>query len=72
MWGRKKKTHTHTFIPRENQHIQEINGHFDGTLYYFVTMIFASNQEQNEPWIFKEMLLKLEKTDFIPSTIREV
>ena len=38
---------THVFITRANQHIQEINRHFDGTLNHFGLMVFVANQEQN-------------------------
>ena len=31
----------HIFITRENQHIQEINRHFDGTLNHFGPIVFA-------------------------------
>ena len=37
----------HIFITISNQHIQEINIHFDGTLNHFCPMVFAENQEQN-------------------------
>ena len=37
----------HILLPRENQHIQEINRHFGGDLYHFSTMVFSENQEQN-------------------------
>ena len=36
----------HIFLTRENQHIQEINRYFDGTLYHFGPMVFASNEEK--------------------------
>ena len=36
----------HIFLTISNKHIQEINRHFDGTLYHFGTMVFAENQEQ--------------------------
>ena len=35
------------FLTRANQHIQEINRHFDGTLNRFGLMVFATNQEQH-------------------------
>ena len=35
------------FLTRANQHIQEINKQFDGTLNNFGPMLFAENQEQN-------------------------
>ena len=36
----------HIFLTRANQHIQEINIHFDGTLNCFGPMVFAENQRQ--------------------------
>ena len=48
--------HPHIFLTRAIQHIQEINGHFNGTLNHFVTMVFASNQKQNEYYTLKYML----------------
>ena len=55
----------HTFITRENQHIQEINSNFDGTLNNYGPMLFAENQEQNESYTFKDMLLQPYQSDFI-------
>ena len=37
----------HIFLTRANQHIQEINRHFDVILNYYGTMVFAENKEQN-------------------------
>ena len=37
----------HIFLTIVNQHIQEINRNFDGTLNHYSPMIFAENQEQN-------------------------
>ena len=37
----------HIFLTRKNQHIQEINIQFDGTLNHFGPMIFSANQELN-------------------------
>ena len=34
----------HIFMTRFNQHIQEINRHFEGTLNNYGTMVFAANQ----------------------------
>ena len=34
----------HIFITKVNQHIQEINRHFDGNLNNFGPMVFASNK----------------------------
>ena len=39
----------HIFIIISNQHIQEINRNFDGTLNNYGPMVFLSNKEQNEP-----------------------
>ena len=39
---------SHIFITRANQHIQEINRHFDVTLNNFGPMVFSDNKEQNE------------------------
>ena len=38
----------------------------------FVTMIFADNQEQNESYNFRYMLLQPEKSDFVLAMIKEV
>ena len=62
----------HIFITRANQHIQEINRHFDVTLYHFCPMVFSENQEQNKSYNFKDMLLQPSRSDFILSTIKEV
>ena len=35
----------HIFVTIENQHIQEINRHFDETLNEYGPMVFAENQE---------------------------
>ena len=35
-------------------------------------MVFAENQERNESYIFKDMLLQPYKSDFIIDTIKEV
>ena len=37
----------HIFITRSNQHIQEVNRHFDGTLNRVGLMVFEANKEQN-------------------------
>ena len=39
---------SHIFLTRVNQHIQEINRHFDGTLNHFGLMKFAANQEKKK------------------------
>ena len=36
----------HTFLIRANQHIQEINRQFDGTLNHFGPIVFSENQEK--------------------------
>ena len=46
-----------TFLTVNNQNIQKINRHFDGTLNNFVPILFSANQEQNESYTFKELLL---------------
>ena len=48
----------HIFLTRAKQHTQEINIHFDGTLYHFGPMVFEENQEKNESYTFKDMLLQ--------------
>ena len=35
-------------------------------------MEFSANQEKNESYTFKDMLLQPDKSDLIPSTIKEV
>ena len=55
----------HIFLTRANQHIQEINRHFDGTLNHYGPVLFSENQEQEEPYTFKEMLLQPDNSDFI-------
>ena len=62
----------HIFPTKKNQHIQEINRHFYGTLYYFVSMVFTENQEQNESYTFKGMLLQPDRSYFILDIIKEV
>ena len=37
----------HIFLTRANQHTQEINRNFDGTLNNFGPTVFTENQEQN-------------------------
>ena len=46
---------SHIILTRSNQHIQEINRHFNGTLNHFGPVVFAANQEQNESYTFKEI-----------------
>ena len=60
------------FINRANQHIQEINKHFNGTLNNFGTTIFEENQEKNESYTFKDMLLQPDKSNFILAIVKEV
>ena len=62
----------HIFLSRSNQHIQEINRHFDGTLNNYGPMVFSSNQEQNESYTFKDVFLQQEKSDLILDMIKEV
>ena len=62
----------HIFLNRANQQIQKINRHFYGTLNYYYPMAFAANQEQNSSYIFKDMLLQPEKSDFILAVIKKV
>ena len=62
----------HIFLTRSNKHIREINRYFDVKLNNFGPMIFSANQEQNESYTFKDMLLQPENPDFILSTIKEV
>ena len=63
---------THPVITRSNQHIQEISIHFDGTLNNVSHMIFSANQEQNEFYNFKEILLQLNKSYLILAIIGDV
>ena len=37
----------HIFLTRSNQHTQEVNSHFDGTLNRFGLMVFEANKKQN-------------------------
>ena len=60
------------FLTRENQHIQEINKHFDGILNNYGPMVFAVNQEQNKSYKFKDMLLQPEKSYLFLNIIKEV
>ena len=46
-----------TFLTANNQNIQKINRHFDGTLNNFFPIVISANQEQNESYTFKELLL---------------
>ena len=57
---------------KANQHVQEINRQFDGTLNNFGPMVFVSNKEKNESYHFKDMLLQPYKSYFILATIKEV
>ena len=63
---------THISITISNQHNQESNIHFYGTLNHYGPMVFASDQEQNEYYTFKDMLLQLENSYFILATIKQV
>ena len=60
------------FLARANQHTQEINTHFDETLNHFDPVLFVENQEQNESYAFKYMLLQPYKSYFILDIIKEV
>ena len=60
------------FLTRENQHIQEINRHFDGTLNHFGPIIFVANQEQNQSYTFKDMLLQPDNSYLILTMIKEL
>ena len=62
----------HIFLTREKQHIQESSRNFNGTLNHYGPMEFSANQEKNESYTFKDMLLQPDKSDLIPSTIKEV
>ena len=62
----------HIFLTRANQHIQEINRHFYGTLNHFGPMVFAENQEQHFYYTFKDMLLQPYYSDLILAMIKEV
>ena len=62
----------HIFINRANQHIQEINIHFYGTLNYFGVMVFAENQYQDESYTFKDMFLQTYKSYFFLVIINDV
>ena len=62
----------HIFITIANQHIQEMNGQFYETLNNVGPMVFASNQEQNESYTFKDMILQPYKPYFILAIIKEV
>ena len=62
----------HMFITRSTQNIQEINRHYDGTLNHFGAMVFTANQEQNESYTLKEILLQPYRLYFILAMIKEV
>ena len=59
-------------LTRENQHIKEINRHFDGTPNHIRILLITVNQYQTESYKFKDMLLQPEKLYFIPDIIKEV
>ena len=46
------------FLTRTNQHIQEVNRHFDRNPNCFGPMIFAANQDINKSYTFKDILLQ--------------
>ena len=62
----------HIFLTIANKHIQKMNVQFDGTLNYYGTMVFASNQEQNKSYTFQYLLLQPVNSDFIVANIKEV
>ena len=62
----------HIFITRSNQQIQLINRHFYGTLNNYGFLVFAENQEQNEYYTFKDILLQPYKSYFILEIIKDV
>ena len=62
----------HIFLTIANQNIHEINRQFDGTLNHFCIMAFSENQEQNEYYTFKDILLQPYKSYSIISIIYEV
>ena len=62
----------HIFLTRVDQHIQEINRHFGGTLNLYGPIVSAENQEQKCTHTFKEMLLQTDKSHFILSMSKEV
>ena len=51
---------------------RKINRHSDGNLDIFCPIVFAANQQQNEYYMFKDMLLQPVKSDFILDIIKEV
>ena len=57
------------FLTRSNQNTQEIIRHFDGTLNHYGTMEYAEDQEQNESYTFKDILLQPYKSYFILAMI---
>ena len=46
------------FLTRTNQHIQEVNRHFDRNPNCFGPMVFAANQDINKSYTFKDILLQ--------------
>ena len=54
------------FLTRGNQHIQETQRQFDGTLNHFGTMVFASNQEKNESYTFSVVVTNQVRFHFRP------
>ena len=60
------------FLTRANQLIHEINRHFNRTLNHFGPMVFEENQQKNESYTFKEMLLQTEKSYLVLAMIKEV
>ena len=62
----------HIFITRANQRTVEINRKSDGTLNNPGLMVFEENQEKNESYTFKDMLLQPDKPYLITSMINYV
>ena len=59
----------HVFLTRANRHIQKIIRYFDETLNRFGPVVFAAKQEQDEYYIFREVVLQPDMTDFILAMI---
>ena len=60
----------HILLTIANQHIQEINRKFDGTLNNYGAMVFSANKAQNYSYTFNEMLLQPDKSYLILSMIK--
>ena len=57
IWACEVTNNPQIFLTRENQHIQETNRHFGGTLNHYGPMVFVENQQQNESYTFNYILL---------------